>query len=103
MSIISLKREPRADRPVTGSGMDRVIERRTIPMKVKIAAGVAALILAVATFLWFAPSSGSQTVEASRLTISDVKSGTFDDFIPLRARVVPRETVYLDAVEGGRV
>ncbi|MES2444857.1 MAG: efflux RND transporter periplasmic adaptor subunit [Pseudomonadota bacterium] len=103
MSIINLKREPRGDRPVTGSGMDKVVERRGIPMKVKIAGGVAALLLVIAAFLWFAPTGGSQTVETSRLTVSEVKSGTFDDFIPLRARVTPLLTVYIDAVEGGRV
>ena len=103
MSIINLKREPRADAPVSGSGMDRVVERRTIPMKYKIVAGVVGLVLLVAAFLWFAPTGGSQTVESSRLTISEVKSGTFDDFIPLRARVTPLLTVYIDAVEGGRV
>ena len=83
--------------------MDKVVERRSIPMKVKIAAGVAVLVLAVLAFLWFAPSGSSQTVDSSRLTISQVKSGTFDDFIPLRARVTPLLTVYIDAVEGGRV
>ncbi|MGE3396056.1 MAG: efflux RND transporter periplasmic adaptor subunit, partial [Sphingomonas sp.] len=39
----------------------------------------------------------------SRLTISPVTQGRFDDFLPLRARVEPLVTVYLDAVEGGRV
>ncbi len=38
-----------------------------------------------------------------RLAISAVQSGTFDDFLPLRGRVTPLVTVYLDAVEGGRV
>jgi HlyD family secretion protein len=42
-------------------------------------------------------------VERDKLTISTVVRGTFHDFIPLRARLVPRETLYLDAVEGGRV
>jgi HlyD family secretion protein len=37
------------------------------------------------------------------VTISTVTRGTFDDFIPLRARVTPLLTVYIDAVEGGRV
>lgn len=103
MSIISLKREPRPDAPVSGSGMDRVVERRGIPTKVKFAGGVIAAILAVLAFWWFAPTGSSQTIEASRLTISDVKSGAFEDFIPLRARVTPLLTVYIDAVEGGRV
>jgi len=32
-----------------------------------------------------------------------VTSGTYEDFIPLRATVEPERTVYLDAIEGGRV
>ncbi|MCW3849440.1 HlyD family efflux transporter periplasmic adaptor subunit [Sphingomonas sp. LB-2] len=88
---------------VSGSGMDRVVERRGIPMKVKIAGGAAALLLLLLAFWWFAPRSGSQTIEASRLTLSEVRKGNFDDFIPLRARVTPLLTVYIDAVEGGRV
>jgi HlyD family secretion protein len=54
-------------------------------------------------FWWFAPSGSSQTVGADHVTISTVTRGTFDDFIPLRARVTPLLTVYIDAVEGGRV
>ena len=42
-------------------------------------------------------------IERDKLTISAVTRGTFHDFIPLRARIVPRDTIYLDAVEGGRV
>jgi HlyD family secretion protein len=42
-------------------------------------------------------------MERDSLTIATVIRGTYHDFIPLRARVVPRETIYLDAIEGGRV
>jgi HlyD family secretion protein len=42
-------------------------------------------------------------VAAGRVTVSAVGKGTFDDFLPLRARVEPLVTVFLDAVEGGRV
>ena len=42
-------------------------------------------------------------VSSDRLAIATVQSGTFDDFLPLRGRVTPLVTVYLDAVEGGRV
>ncbi|MFQ5347353.1 MAG: HlyD family secretion protein [Rhodothalassiaceae bacterium] len=42
-------------------------------------------------------------VSESRLTISTVTRGRFEDFIPVRGRVTPLKTVYLDAVEGGRV
>jgi HlyD family secretion protein len=50
-----------------------------------------------------APDAASQTVAADRVTISSVTKGRFDDFLPLRARVTPLVTVFLDAVEGGRV
>ena len=35
--------------------------------------------------------------------MSPVTVGTFEDFIPLRGRLVPSSTVFLDAIEGGRV
>jgi HlyD family secretion protein len=50
-----------------------------------------------------APDASSQTIAADRVTISTVEKGRFDDFLPLRARVTPLVSVYLDAVEGGRV
>jgi HlyD family secretion protein len=50
-----------------------------------------------------APTPSSQTVAADRVTVSTVTKGRFDDFLPLRARVTPLVTVFLDAVEGGRV
>ncbi|MBW8910545.1 MAG: efflux RND transporter periplasmic adaptor subunit [Sphingomonas sp.] len=83
--------------------MDRTVEKKGLSRRAKIGgiAGVGLLIILL--FWWFAPRGSSQTVEAGRLAISEVKRGTFDDFLPLRARVTPLLTVYLDAVEGGRV
>ena len=49
------------------------------------------------------PAPTARPSPADRLTISTVSQGRFDDFLPLRARVEPSLTVYLDAVEGGRV
>ena len=45
----------------------------------------------------------SLSVNSQRIFVSDATVGTFEDFIPLRGRLVPRSTVYLDAIEGGRV
>jgi len=45
----------------------------------------------------------SLSINSQRITVSAVTVGTFEDFIPLRGRLVPRSTVYLDAIEGGRV
>jgi HlyD family secretion protein len=41
--------------------------------------------------------------DGNRVEISTVTDGVFEDCIPLRGRVTPRKTVFLDAVEGGRV
>lgn len=43
------------------------------------------------------------TVGSERLTISEVHPATFHDYIPVTGNVVPRNTVYIDAVEGGQV
>ncbi len=102
MTVVRMKDEPRTA-ALSGGAMDRVIEVRGLPLKLKFAAIAGAVLLAVLLFWWFAPSGSSQTVAATRLSISEVKRGTFDDFLPLRARVTPLLTVYLDAVEGGRV
>ncbi|WP_227698756.1 efflux RND transporter periplasmic adaptor subunit [Sphingomonas hengshuiensis] len=89
--------------PVTGSGMDQQVAVRRLATGWKIAIGGALAVAAALAFWWFAPSGTSQTVTADHVTISTVARGTFDDFIPVRARVTPLLTVYIDAVEGGRV
>jgi HlyD family secretion protein len=83
--------------------MDQVVETRKLSTRVKAAIIGGVVLVAALLFWWFAPSGSSQTVGADHVTISTVTRGTFDDFIPLRARVTPLLTVYIDAVEGGRV
>ena len=102
MSVVPLKEEPKSA-AISGGAMDRVVEKKGIPSRAKIGAIAGAVLIAAILIWWFAPRGSSQTVDASRLTISEIKPGTYDDFLPLRARVTPLLTVYLDAVEGGRV
>lgn len=102
MGVVRMQKNM-GDRPVTGSGMDEVVETRKLSTRIKVAIGGAVVLITAALFWWFAPSGSSQTVGADHVTISTVTKGTFDDFIPLRARVTPLLTVYIDAVEGGRV
>ena len=103
MSVIRMKAGEGEARPQSGGGMDRVVESKGLSKQVKIAIGAGLLVLGAGTFYAMAPSADSQTVAAERVTISTVERGTFDDFLPLRARVTPLVTVFLDAVEGGRV
>jgi len=102
MSLVELRQPPRSE-AVTGGAMDRVVARRQIDKRILIGAGAAGVLLLVLLFWLFAPRADSQSVNPERLSIASVEQGVFDDFLPLRARVTPLVTVYLDAVEGGRV
>lgn len=75
------------------------------PLPAKLAAtvlGVAIVILAAVRL--FAGSGGSTLrIPKTQLTLSIVEQGIFHDLVALRAHVEPRETVYIDAIDGGRV
>jgi HlyD family secretion protein len=102
MSLVEL-RQPQRNEAVTGGAMDRVVERKRIDRRILIGAGVAGVLLLILLFWLFAPRANSQSINPDRLTISSVEQGVFEDYLPVRARVTPMVTVYLDAVEGGRV
>ena len=101
MSVVRMKSDE--VRPQSGGAMDRVVEKKGLPQRAKVAIGAGLLALAATGFYAYAPTAESQTVAADRITVSTVTRGRFDDFLPLRARVTPLVTVFLDAVEGGRV
>jgi HlyD family secretion protein len=102
MSLVELRQAERSE-AVSGGAMDRVVERKRIDKRILYGGAAATIVLLVVLFWLFAPRSDAMTVSRERLTISSVQKGTFDDYLPLRARVTPLVTVYLDAVEGGRV
>ena len=102
MSLVELKR-PSQSEAVSGGAMDRVVERKRIDKKVLIGGAAAVALLLIILFWLFAPRADSMAVSQDRLAISAAQQGTFDDFLPLRGRVTPLVTVYLDAIEGGRV
>ncbi|WP_028970009.1 efflux RND transporter periplasmic adaptor subunit [Sphingomonas sp. URHD0057] len=102
MSLVELRQGNRSE-AVSGGAMDRVVVRKRIDKRILIGGAAAAVALIVLLFWLFAPSAGSMTVARDRLSIATVQSGTFEDFLPVRGRVTPLVTVYLDAVEGGRV
>jgi HlyD family secretion protein len=88
---------------VSGGAMDRIVERKRIDKRLLITGAAGAILLLALIFWLFAPRGDSQSVNPERLTIAQVQQGIFEDFLPLRARVTPLLTVYLDAVEGGQV
>ncbi|NVJ69994.1 MAG: efflux RND transporter periplasmic adaptor subunit [Alphaproteobacteria bacterium] len=89
---------------VSGSGMDRRVEKKKTPWKkVGIAAIALVAIGFIGTMVMDASGGRSFRVDQDRIVVSSVTTGTFEDFIPVRGRVTPLNTVFLDAIEGGRV
>lgn len=86
------------------SGMDRVIEKTTWQTYRKQVTWAAIGLLGVLAFWYFKPDAGrALKVQNDRIVISTVSVGEFDDYIPVRGQVAPLKTVFLDAIEGGRV
>ncbi len=86
------------------AGMDRVVQtRRRWQKPAWWLGGIAIAVLLGLCLVFLAPGSRSLTVADNRLMISPVSAGIFEDSIPVRARVAPLKTVYLDAMQGGRV
>lgn len=84
--------------------MDKTIEKKKLTAKRLARYMVAGVLLAAAVWVFILRSGGaSLDVDSRRLTICTVKKGAFEEYIPAVGNVLPRETVYLDAVEGGRV
>ena len=90
-------------RQISGSDMDRPVTRRRGPWRWALPAVLLAALLATGWLLVTRTAQRSLVVAENRLVIAEVRAGTFEDVTPLRARVAPLQTVYLDAVKGGRV
>jgi HlyD family secretion protein len=86
--------------------MDRPLRqpwwRRKLWLQTGIAAGAAALLITIVVMFLGSPER-SIRVATTSVTVARVTQGTFHDFIPLTGKVVPMNTIYLDALEGGRV
>ena len=85
-------------------GMDRKIEKKKWPPK-RIA-GLAAVVLFIGVVIYifvFKFSKSTLNVKRERLTVSTVTQGPFQEFIPVIGNVLPIDTVFIDADEGGRV
>jgi len=86
--------------------MDRPLHHPWWYRKPVVRTGVAFVIVAVAVplaFAWFGNAERTLRLPAANVTIATVARAPFHDFVPLRAKVVALDTVYLDALEGGRV
>jgi len=84
--------------------MDRKIKKRKLAPKKIIGILIAAGFLGFCFYQFvLGDYSTKLNVKKERLTISMVRRGPFQEYIPVIGTVIPRKTIYLDAVEGGRV
>jgi HlyD family secretion protein len=83
--------------------MDKIIEKKGIPRKYIWYFLFGALFLTVLGVIIFGDKSSKYNVDVSRITIEEVKQDVFQDYITVQGTVEPITTIYLDAVEGGRV
>jgi HlyD family secretion protein len=85
-------------------GMDRKIKKRFWNGRNKMLVGLGTLVLGVFVYALFIADGRSRLkVESDRLTISTVSRGPFREFIPVTGSILPRESFFLDAIDGGRV
>lgn len=84
--------------------MDRVIEKKKWSKKrILTITGIAALVILIITSYYMSAGKSRLNVDTERITISEIKKAPFQEFITVNGVVLPQTSIYLDAIEGGRV
>jgi HlyD family secretion protein len=84
--------------------MDRIIENKSKKRRRILWISVSVLVVGLVVYmLFFSDHSSKLNVERDKLTISEVVENEFLDYMTATGNVEPLTTVYLDAIEGGRV
>jgi HlyD family secretion protein len=84
-------------------GMDRRIEKRGIDKKYYWIGGISLLLLLAFIKILFGDTSSRLNIDTEKITISEVIFNKYQDYISVNGTVEPIKTIYLDAIEGGRV
>jgi HlyD family secretion protein len=94
---------PKTDAPSLSS-MDRAVTPKRITPARIIGAVIVLLVLSVGAFGYVRYGmQRSLSVSSERVTISTVQQAPFSDYVPVAGNVAPKDTVFLDTVEGGQV
>jgi HlyD family secretion protein len=80
-----------------------VVKKKWTTKKILTIAGVTGIVLLIAGSYYFTSGKSRLNVDTERITISEITKGPFQENIPVNGIVLPITTIYLDAVEGGRV
>ena len=84
--------------------MDRVIQKKKWSTKrILMITGFTLIVLLIVLSFYFTSGKSRLNVNTERITISEIKKGPFKDNIPVNGVVLPLTSIYLDAIEGGRV
>ncbi len=84
--------------------MDKKNEKkRRKQKKILSYSGFGILFLFIFYLLFISDKSSKLNVEKDRITISEVKNGPFEEFIPITGSIEPIQTFYLDLTEGGKI
>src|SRR6056297_3022820 len=85
--------------------MDRAIEKKkTLFTKKNIWIMVGSIIAILVIYnIFFGDNSSKLNVEKEKITIESIEKDVFKDYIAVIGTVEPIKTIFLDAVEGGRV
>jgi HlyD family secretion protein len=89
---------------INQSGMDRKIQKKLITPQ-RIAYAVGGFVLGIFVLYLILTSDGGSrlNVDPEKITISKVAAAPFQEYIPVQGSILPIETFFLDATEGGRV
>lgn len=81
----------------------KIVKKKWTLKRIATYGGIAVFVLFIGYQFIFADRRSRVKVDKSKITISNVQRGVFQEFIPQTGTVEPSRTVYLDAVEGGTI
>lgn len=103
-SAVVSRFKPEMPKSVSGAGMDRKVASKNKLTKGNMTAALIGIVLIVFVyFLLQQNGERSLSVKQTQILQGTVTMGVFEDVVPVRGRIEPDKTVFLDAIEGGRV
>ncbi len=88
----------------TGEGLDVRLKKKRWTKKRMIMAGAVVVFLAAIAYGFSTTTGGRKlNVDRDKITVATVVRAPFQENIAVTGNVLPQTTVYLDAVEGGRI
>ncbi len=84
--------------------MDRIIEQKKGIKRKHIYWGIGVIVMGFLVYnMIFASNMSVYRIDKDKVTISEVEFNQFNDFITVTGKVEPISTIFLDAIESGRV